>query len=170
MKGYTIQEVPSSTHAASEVTVPTPRATRDMTLGRKIKAYIHLTKPQIIELLLVTTAPTMMFAAHGMPSFWLVINTLLGGAMAAGASCAFNCYIDRPRSTRLRMGTCCYLRRISVDYGKSPLWAFRACRYFALCSLLLHVFKEAHYSEYCVGWDCRVYACPNCMGSCSQYH
>ncbi len=102
MKGYTIQEVPSSTHAASEVTVPTPRATREMTLGRKIKAYIHLTKPQIIELLLVTTAPTMMFAAHGMPSFWLVINTLLGGAMAAGASCAFNCYIDRDIDRKMK--------------------------------------------------------------------
>ena len=102
MKGYTIQEVPSSTHAASEVTVPTPRATRDMTLGRKIKAYIHLTKPQIIELLLVTTAPTMMFAAHGMPSFWLVINTLLGGAMAAGSSCAFNCYIDRDIDRKMK--------------------------------------------------------------------
>ncbi|BAV88050.1 heme O synthase [Rothia aeria] len=80
MKGHTIQQARACAPAApAGDTVEGP-----VGLRRKIKAYIHLTKPQVIELLLVTTAPTMMFAAHGMPSFWLMMNTLIGGAMAAG--------------------------------------------------------------------------------------
>ena len=66
-----------------------------MTAGRKIKAYVALTKPRIIELLLVATVPTMIFAEQGMPNFWLILNTLIGGSLAAGAAGAFNCYIDR---------------------------------------------------------------------------
>ncbi len=66
-----------------------------MTAGRKIKAYVALTKPRIIELLLVATVPTMIFAQQGMPNFWLILNTLIGGSLAAGAAGAFNCYIDR---------------------------------------------------------------------------
>lgn len=62
---------------------------------RKAKAFFLLTKPQVIELLLVTTAPTMIFAQGGMPSLWLILNTMLGGALAAGGAGAFNCYIDR---------------------------------------------------------------------------
>lgn len=62
---------------------------------RKASAYLALTKPRVIELLLVSTFPTMIFAERGMPSLWLMISTLVGGAMAAGASGAFNCYIDR---------------------------------------------------------------------------
>lgn len=69
---------------------------------RKAKAYLQLTKPQVIELLLVTTAPTMMFAAGGMPSLWLILNTMVGGAMAAGASGAFNCYIDRDADRKMK--------------------------------------------------------------------
>lgn len=64
-------------------------------MSRKAKAYVALTKPRVIELLLVTTLPTMMFAERGFPSISLVLATLLGGAMAAGASGSFNCYIDR---------------------------------------------------------------------------
>lgn len=70
--------------------------------ARKAKAYLHLTKPQVIELLLVTTAPTMMFAAGGMPNLWLILNTMVGGAMAAGASGAFNCYIDRDADRKMK--------------------------------------------------------------------
>lgn len=62
---------------------------------RKASAYLALTKPRVIELLLVSTFPTMIFAERGMPPLWLMISTLVGGAMAAGASGAFNCYIDR---------------------------------------------------------------------------
>ena len=54
-----------------------------------------LTKPRIIELLLVTTLPTMLLAQRGVPSAWLILVTLLGGALAAGSANTLNCYIDR---------------------------------------------------------------------------
>ncbi len=69
---------------------------------RKAKAYIALTKPRVIELLLITTAPVMILAhssipgAQGLlPNLWLVLAVLLGGALSAGSANAFNCYIDR---------------------------------------------------------------------------
>ncbi len=61
----------------------------------RIGAYVALTKPRIIELLLVTTVPAMMLAARGWPSLWLLLFTLLGGTLAAGAANVFNCYFDR---------------------------------------------------------------------------
>jgi heme o synthase len=64
-------------------------------VGALIKAYVSLTKPRIVELLLVTTVPAMMLAAGGVPSLWLVAVVLIGGSLAAGAANALNCYIDR---------------------------------------------------------------------------
>jgi heme o synthase len=58
-------------------------------------ALIALTKPRIIELLLVTTVPTMLLAARGVPSWWLVLVTLVGGTLAAGSANTINCYLDR---------------------------------------------------------------------------
>ena len=58
-------------------------------------AFLALTKPRIIELLLVTTVPTMMVAHGGWPSTWLVIATVAGGTLAAGGANAFNMYLDR---------------------------------------------------------------------------
>jgi protoheme IX farnesyltransferase len=58
-------------------------------------ALIALTKPRIIELLLVTTVPTMLLAQHGLPSLRLVLATLIGGTLAAGSANTINCYIDR---------------------------------------------------------------------------
>ena len=60
-----------------------------------LKAYVALTKPRIIELLLVTTVPTMILAAGGWPPAGLVIATLLGGTLAAGGANTFNSYLDR---------------------------------------------------------------------------
>jgi heme o synthase len=60
-----------------------------------LRAYVALTKPRIIELLLVTTLPAMLLAARGWPSWRLLVATLLGGALAAGAANVFNCYVDR---------------------------------------------------------------------------
>jgi protoheme IX farnesyltransferase len=60
-----------------------------------IRAYVALTKPRIIELLLVTTLPTMMLAARGLPNWWTALATLLGGTAAAGSANALNCYLDR---------------------------------------------------------------------------
>jgi protoheme IX farnesyltransferase len=59
------------------------------------RAYLALTKPRIIELLLVTTIPTMFLAAGGFPDWALVIWTLLGGTLAAGGANVLNCYLDR---------------------------------------------------------------------------
>ena len=64
-------------------------------LLRTAKAYVALTKPRVIELLLVTTVPVMVLAANGIPHLWLVLATLVGGSLSAGSANAFNCYIDR---------------------------------------------------------------------------
>ena len=60
-----------------------------------VRAYIALTKPRIIELLLVTTVPTMVLAHGGIPSVWLVAAVVLGGTLAAGGANAINMYVDR---------------------------------------------------------------------------
>ncbi len=60
-----------------------------------IGSYIALTKPRIIELLLITTVPTMVLAEGGWPSTWLVVVTLIGGTLAAGGANAINMYVDR---------------------------------------------------------------------------
>lgn len=60
-----------------------------------IGAYLALTKPRIIELLLVTTIPTMFVARRGVPGVWLMIATLIGGAFAAGGANAINMVVDR---------------------------------------------------------------------------
>jgi protoheme IX farnesyltransferase len=58
-------------------------------------AYLALTKPRIISLLLITTIPAMILADKGMPSIWLIIATVIGGTLAAGGANAINCYLDR---------------------------------------------------------------------------
>ena len=62
---------------------------------RSVRAYVALTKPRVIELLLVTTAPVMVLANQGIPDLWLVFATLVGGALSAGSANAFNMVIDR---------------------------------------------------------------------------
>ncbi len=74
--------------------VETPRGVRIAPL-RKLKAFVALTKPRVIELLLVTTAPVMILAGRGIPDLWLVLATLVGGTFSAASANAFNCYIDR---------------------------------------------------------------------------
>ncbi len=71
--------------------VSVPRRERRRTLGR----YVALTKPRIIELLLVTTVPVMFLAERGVPSLRLVLATLVGGALSAGAANTFNSVYDR---------------------------------------------------------------------------
>jgi protoheme IX farnesyltransferase len=61
----------------------------------KVKGYISLTKPRVMELLLVTTIPVMILAQGGIPDLWLVLATVIGGSLSAGSAGAFNCYIDR---------------------------------------------------------------------------
>ena len=69
--------------------VPTNR------VRRVVGPYVALTKPRVIELLLVTTVPTMILAADGWPGLSLVLLTLVGGAAAAGSANVLNCYLDR---------------------------------------------------------------------------
>lgn len=69
--------------------------------SRKVRAFVALTKPRVIELLLITTAPVMILAQSLLetggviPDLWLVLATLVGGSLSAGSANAFNCYIDR---------------------------------------------------------------------------
>jgi heme o synthase len=63
--------------------------------GTVARGLVALTKPRIIELLLVTTVPTMLLAQHGVPPVMLVFVTLVGGTLAAGSANTFNCYLDR---------------------------------------------------------------------------
>ena len=71
------------------------RATTGRDLRRTVSAYVTLTKPRVLELLLVTTVPVMILAQGGMPNLWLVLATTIGGAMSAGSAAAFNMYLDR---------------------------------------------------------------------------
>ena len=64
-------------------------------LSERIVGYIALTKPRIIELLLITTVPPMFVAAGAVPGVWLMIATVVGGAFAAGGANAINMFIDR---------------------------------------------------------------------------
>jgi len=62
---------------------------------QRVRGYVALTKPRIIELLLITTVPVMILAQGGFPDLWLVLATLVGGTLAAGSANAFNMWFDR---------------------------------------------------------------------------
>lgn len=62
--------------------------------SRKLAAFFALTKPRVIELLLITTVPVMILAERGIPDLWLVLATLIGGALSAGSANSFNSIID----------------------------------------------------------------------------
>ncbi len=79
---------------AAQVT-PESHSTRVRARPSRLAAYVALTKPRIIELLLVTTLPTMILAAGGLPEWTVVVATLVGGTLAAGSANALNCYVDR---------------------------------------------------------------------------
>jgi len=76
---------------AQVTTVLVPRRS----ISFKLKAYLALTKPRIIELLLITTLPTMVVAAKGIPGWWLMVATLVGGALSAAGANAANMFVDR---------------------------------------------------------------------------
>jgi heme o synthase len=71
----------------------TTRVARDV--NGAVVAYIRLTKPRIVALLVVTTIPAMMLAEQGLPSPWLILATVLGGSIVAGGANAMNMYFDR---------------------------------------------------------------------------
>jgi heme o synthase len=79
---------------------PAPVATR--TTRESLSTYFLLTKPRIIELLLITTVPTMFLAKRGIPSPWLILTTLFGGSLSAASANVINCYLDRDIDERMR--------------------------------------------------------------------
>jgi heme o synthase len=78
---------------AGVVLTPSPGGHRPF--AARVKAFVTLTKPRIIELLLITTVPVMFLAQQGVPDLWLVLVTTVGGYLSAGGANAFNMYIDR---------------------------------------------------------------------------
>jgi protoheme IX farnesyltransferase len=80
-----------------------------------LRAYVALTKPRIVELLLVTTLPAMVLAAGGLPPLGLVLATLVGGSLAAGSANALNCYVDRDIDARMRRTAARPLARHAVS-------------------------------------------------------
>ncbi len=78
------------------------RGTRSgWTRRQRVAGFVGLTKPRIIELLLMTTVPTMMLAQRGLPPLALLATTLVGGTLAAGSANALNCYLDRDIDQRM---------------------------------------------------------------------
>lgn len=71
-------------------------------IGQTIKAYVALTKPRVLELLLVSTVPVMFLAEGAMPNLWLVLATVIGGAMSAGSAASFNMYLDRDMDAHMK--------------------------------------------------------------------
>jgi protoheme IX farnesyltransferase len=71
-------------------------------LADRIGAYVALTKPRIIELLLLTTVPVMFLAARDVPSLGLVLATVVGGALSAGSANALNCVVDADIDVKMR--------------------------------------------------------------------
>lgn len=105
-----MREMTSSTPVVGATASDIPAATEDPAPVRegaagplsRARAYFMLTKPRVIELLLVTTVPAMVLAEGGVPSLGLVAAVLLGGAFAAGGANTINCYIDRDRDANMR--------------------------------------------------------------------
>jgi len=81
--------------SASEPALGTGATPAGGSLRDSITAYVALTKPRIIVLLLITTVPAMMLAARGLPPIGLTLATLIGGTVAAGSANAINMYLDR---------------------------------------------------------------------------
>jgi heme o synthase len=81
----------------------------------KVRAYVALTKPRIIELLLITTVPAMVLAAEGWPGTWLLVTTLIGGTLSAGGANAINNFVDRDIDQLMRRTHRRPLARATVD-------------------------------------------------------
>lgn len=92
----TVPHSSAATPAATQSTAGRPRS-----LSSVVAAYVALTKPRIIELLLLTTVPVMFLAQRGVPPLGLVVATVIGGTLAAGSANALNCVVDRDIDERM---------------------------------------------------------------------
>ncbi|GGJ81088.1 protoheme IX farnesyltransferase [Pilimelia anulata] len=135
---------PTASTVSDRPAAPAPRLTprpprsyaqprRRTGAGAVLRAYVALTKPRIIELLLVTTVPAMVLAAGRLPSLWLVAVVLVGGTLAAGAANALNCYIDRDIDQVMKRTS----RRPLPAHTVSPVAALRFGLVLAVTSVAL---------------------------------
>jgi len=85
-----------------QTTVPLDVRPRPRPRLATIGAYVRLTKPRVIELLLVTAVPPMLLAQHGMPALGLIAAVVVGGALAAGGANTINCWIERDRDQLMK--------------------------------------------------------------------
>jgi protoheme IX farnesyltransferase len=92
------QEMPPTAPAEAVIEPAAP----GRRLGASLRAYVALTKPRVIELLLITTLPVMFLAAKGLPPAGTALATLLFGTLSAGAANAINCFIDRDIDAKMR--------------------------------------------------------------------
>ncbi|GAA1160906.1 heme o synthase [Nocardioides aquiterrae] len=83
--------------SAARQTAPERATVKDV-----VAAYVGLTKPRVIELLLLTTVPVMFYAARGVPDLGLVVATVIGGTFSAGSASVFNCVYDRDIDEQMR--------------------------------------------------------------------
>ena len=88
-----------------------------------VAAYVGLTKPRVIELLLLTTVPVMFFAARGIPGLGLVAATVVGGTLSAGSASAYNCIYDRDIDEQMRRTRRRALPRHIVSPGSALVFA-----------------------------------------------
>ncbi len=148
----------SSSAIASEK-VGTAAVPRRVSASRSIKGYIALTKPRIIELLLVTTLPTMVLAARGWPSWWLVVATLIGGSLSAGAANTFNMYIDRDidaimkRTANRPLVTGVVSPRAALIFGWTLAVVSTAWFYWVVGSPLAALLSVVAIAAYAVGYS-----------------
>jgi len=97
------------------IDVPAERAARRRQVAAVLRACVALTKPRIVELLLVTTVPAMVLAAGGLPPLGVLLATLVGGSLAAGSANALNCYLDRDIDAVMRRTVARPLARHAVS-------------------------------------------------------
>ena len=112
-----ISTVPDRSDDGATVAPVLKLAPRPVRRRGRVASYVALTKPRIIELLLVTTLPSMVLAAGGMPEWWVVAATMVGGTLAAGSANALNCYVDRDIDAVMRRTTHRPLARHDVSAG-----------------------------------------------------
>lgn len=115
---YVGQSASASMRAAQGSTDPARTSVRDV-----VAAYVGLTKPRVIELLLLTTVPVMFFAQRGIPDLWLVVATVVGGTLSAGSASAYNCVYDRDIDEQMRRTRRRALPRHIVSPGAALLFA-----------------------------------------------
>jgi heme o synthase len=89
----------------------------------RVMAYVSLTKPRIITLLLITTVPAMVLAERGLPSLWLITATLIGGMLTAGSANAFNQYLERDIDEKMQRTKSRSLPSRSVEPTRALLFA-----------------------------------------------